>query len=207
MTLPRLVTAETKYRAGLLILVGTALLYTLTNRLERVAPTPLPLTWVDEAVPVQAWAVWVYATYPLLFLLTFVIERDARRLDRWMWATLAVNLVSNVVFLAWPTTLDRAPYTLPPGAGAWTRDLLDRLRAFDLPTNCFPSLHVSTAYLSSFVAWRRQHARFALSFAWATAIAVSTLSTKQHALVDVVAGLGLAIAAYLLFLRRGGDHG
>lgn len=206
MTLPTLVTPRTKYLAGTVVLLLTAGLYAATNRLQLGTPTPLPLTAVDQAVPLMSWAVWVYAAYPLLFVLTFVFEHDARRLDRWMWATLFVNVASNAVFVVWPTTLDRAAFAPPSDAGPWTTAVLEWFRALDAPTNCFPSLHVSTAYLSSFVAWRRDWRRFALAFAWANAIALSTLSTKQHYLVDVVAGFGLAVVAYVLFMRKGVDH-
>jgi membrane-associated phospholipid phosphatase len=44
--------------------------------------------------------------------------------------------------------------------------------------------------------------------AWAVCaglVALSTLFTKQHYILDVIAGIGLACAGYALFLRRAPD--
>jgi membrane-associated phospholipid phosphatase len=40
-----------------------------------------------------------------------------------------------------------------------------------------------------------------VALVWAAIIGVSTLYTKQHYVVDVIAGIAIAYAAYLLFLR------
>jgi hypothetical protein len=37
---------------------------------------------------------------------------------------------------------------------------------------------------------------------WAVLIALSTLFTKQHYVADVIAGMGLASVAYVVFLRN-----
>lgn len=187
-----------KLAGGTAVLVSAATLYGLNNHLHLREPALLPMTWVDRSVPVVPWTVWVYASYPLQFVATFFVEERRARLNRWLWAVLAVNLVSNVVFLLWPTTIQRPPV---PDADPWTEYAFARLHAIDTPASCLPSLHVSTAFLASFVFLRRHAARFALFFAWACAIALSTLTTKQHHAVDVLAGLGLAIAAWALWLR------
>ena len=198
MRWPELVGERQKLAGGTAVLLATATLYGLNNHLHLREPTLLPVTWVDRSVPVVPWTVWVYASYPLQFAATFFTEPSRRRLNRWLWAVLAVNLVSNVVFLLWPTTIERPPV---PAADPWTAGAFARLHAIDTPASCLPSLHVSTAFLASFVFLARDRLRFALFFAWAVAIALSTLTTKQHHAVDVVAGLGLALAAWGLWLR------
>lgn len=198
MRWPELVGERQKLAGGTAVLLATATLYGLNNHLHLREPALLPVTWVDRSVPVVPWTVWVYASYPLQFAATFFTEPSRRRLNRWLWAVLAVNLVSNVVFLLWPTTIQRPPV---PAADPWTAGAFARLHAIDTPASCLPSLHVSTAFLASFVFLARDRLRFALFFTWAVAIALSTLTTKQHHAVDVVAGLGLALAAWGLWLR------
>ncbi len=67
--------------------------------------------------------------------------------------------------------------------------------------NCFPSLHVAESFVSAFTSYRVNKGVGIVASAWATVIAVSTLFTKQHFAVDLVAGLLLAYVAYALFLR------
>jgi len=185
---------KTKWLAGALLLAFTSALYGFTNRVHGAAHR-LPLSLLDRG-PLLPWTAWVYASYPLLFLAAFALEDDARRLRRYLEATLALNLASNAFFLAFPTTLDRAP--APPGALGAT--LLEAVRSLDAPANCLPSLHVSTSYLAAFLAARRSPGHGAAAFAWASAIAVSTVTTKQHYAADVFAGLLLAAAADRYFL-------
>jgi membrane-associated phospholipid phosphatase len=74
-----------------------------------------------------------------------------------------------------------------------------------LTSNHFPSSlpilyrHRGSTGLSPFF---RKRDKFPFFFVWATAIALSTLTTKQHYAVDVVAGFGLAVVFYWLFHRR-----
>jgi membrane-associated phospholipid phosphatase len=192
------VSERQKLVGGTAVLVSAATLYGLNNHLHLREPALLPMTWVDRSVPVVPWTVWVYASYPLQFVATFFVEERRARLNRWLWAVLAVNLVSNVVFLLWPTTIERPAV---PATDPWTAAAFAKLHAIDTPASCLPSLHVSTAFLASFVFLRRHTLRFTLFFAWAVAIALSTLTTKQHHAVDVVAGLGLAIGAWFFWLR------
>ena len=197
MRWPALVDERQKLVGGTAVLLATATLYGLNNHLHLREPALLPVTWLDRSVPVAPWTVWVYFSYPLQFVAAFFAEPSRRRLNRWLWSVLAVNLVSNVVFLLWPTTIQRPEVS----ATGLTAAAFARLHAIDTPASCLPSLHVSTAFLASLVFFRRGAARFALFFAWAAAIALSTLTTKQHHAVDVVAGLGLATAAWWLWLR------
>jgi membrane-associated phospholipid phosphatase len=62
-------------------------------------------------------------------------------------------------------------------------------------------LHVSSCYLSSFVFLDEQRKKFPFFFAWATLVGVSTLTTKQHYIIDVVAGFALAVVSYWIVHR------
>ena len=67
----------------------------------------------------------------------------------------------------------------------------------NLDFNYFPSLHVAFAFtLAFFIAEEKQSWLKILVIFWACAVALSTLLTKQHYLVDVVGGLILAIVSY-----------
>jgi membrane-associated phospholipid phosphatase len=42
---------------------------------------------------------------------------------------------------------------------------------------------------------------FPLFLLWGTAIAISTLTTKQHYLIDIIAGLALGVFSWVIFHR------
>lgn len=70
----------------------------------------------------------------------------------------------------------------------------------DKPGNTFPSLHVATTVLG---ALRLRHRRGgALWLLWAALISVSTLTVKQHFLVDVLGGLAVAFAVHAVVFRK-----
>ncbi len=187
-----------KWPLGLAVLVVTVGLYVATNRLiDPSGATVLPLSAIDRLTPLVPASVWIYASFPALFLTVYALETDRQRIQRYLAGVVALNLVSNLVFILWPTTFDRG--VLATAGQGVTGALLDAVRLADRPVNCLPSLHVGAAVFAGLF---RRGKRFDWAFmAWAVAIAVSTLTTKQHYLVDVVAGVALAVAADQLFLR------
>ena len=86
------------------------------------------------------------------------------------------------------------------------------IQGLDAPGNACPSLHVATAAFSAIWLDRllrelgAEVATRACNGLWLLAIAWSTLATKQHVALDVLAGLllGLAFALPSLRLRPAG---
>lgn len=69
----------------------------------------------------------------------------------------------------------------------------------DQPVNCLPSIHVLTTFIMMIVVHKRreQHKwEHAGVTAFGTLIILSTLFTKQHAVLDVLAGILLACGMY-----------
>ncbi len=84
------------------------------------------------------------------------------------------------------------------GFFAWS---LQFIYDFDRPYNCLPSLHVAYAFLAALTCYRVHRGLGIAALLYAALIGISTLYTKQHYVVDVVAGVLLAYVAYLVFLR------
>src|SRR5207249_120214 len=61
--------------------------------------------------------------------------------------------------------------------------------------------HVAHAFVSALTCYRVHRGVGIAALLWASLIGVSTLFTKQHYVVDVIAGLLLAYVAYGVFLR------
>lgn len=71
----------------------------------------------------------------------------------------------------------------------------------DPPYNCFRSLHVAYSFLAALTSYRVHRGLGLAALLWAALIGISTLYTKQHYAVDVIAGVVMAYASYAVFLR------
>ena len=76
------------------------------------------------------------------------------------------------------------------------------LYSADPPYNCFPSLHVAHSFVSALTCYRVHRGVGIAAALCAALVGLSTLFTKQHYILDVIAGILLACVAYLVFLRN-----
>lgn len=163
--------------------------YLVLNRWPFSARTPVPLVPGVDEVPVWPWTVVLYVSlYPFIGLVILLLpHRGAAR--RYLVGLIQALTLAYAIFALWPTRIDRAP---APG-GALLGPALDWLRAIDAPHNCLPSLHVTHCVLGISALWRTHwRGPFLL---WAVAICGSTLTTDQHAFLDLPAGLLLGWGA------------
>ena len=194
--LPPIVTTHNKYRWGLAAFFFFVALYVATNsmhwrELNVLVPGP-----VDNAVPLLPVTVWVYSSYVLISLTAYIIENDRIALSRFVYAQLAANVLSAIVFVVWPTTFLRPQL---PETGGISAALLHFVWILDEPVNCFPSLHVSSSLIAALTMWRRGGRVRPVFAVWALAIALSTMTTKQHHFFDVLGGTLLAAVLYWFF--------
>jgi hypothetical protein len=202
--LPVFVRWRFKWLAGLLVCAASLVIYGLANRYPLREPSLLPMTALDEAVPLLPWTVWVYWSGALFLLVVYASNRCVVSMNKHLYSFLALVLFSAAVFAVFPTTYPRASFPTPAGLDGATGWVFRTLRDSDTPGCCAPSLHVSLAFLIAFgfLEDRLYHPwPFLAAFAWACAMTASTLTTKQHYAFDVVTGLGAATFFFLLFHR------
>jgi membrane-associated phospholipid phosphatase len=158
-----------------------------------------PATALDLRFPVEpAWALVYGCLYLFLIVLPVFVVRGEDLIRRTVYAYLFVWLAAYACFFAYPTVAPRPPRVDGDGFAAWG---LRFLYSADPPYNCFPSLHVAHSFVSA-LACRRVNRRLgAFAIVCASLVAVSTLFTRQHYVLDVAAGILLAGLASLLFLR------
>lgn len=158
----------------------------------------MPELALDRAIPVQPiWMLAYGSIYIFAFLPVFVVRQPALT-RRAMLAALTVIGLAYVGFLVYPTVLPRSETV---GTGFFARSL-EVNYSLDPPYNCFPSLHVAWAFVAALTCYRVHRGVGFVAILWATIIGLSTLFTKQHYIVDVLAGIAIGYIAYLLFLRR-----
>lgn len=143
---------------------------------------------LDAAIPLVPAFVIPYFSMFLLTILPVFMLPDYEHLRMAAVAYWFSMIVGFTIFVLFPVTFPRQDMIGRTGPCA---ALLELLYAIDRPLNCFPSLHVTLAFLGAwFTAQIRPRWRAAL-IAWSALIAASILFTRQHSLADLAGGAAL----------------
>jgi len=191
-------------RLALWVLCGVVIIFWYgLGKLELLStPQALPLTSLDRSIPFIPWTVWLYGTITWAGLLAWLQVPDRKNMVRLFAVVCICSMVCSLFFVVWPTTFPRHLYPLPDLAlsqfDAATLAELTDLRDSDSPTNCAPSLHVALAWggALTWVGWLKKRWMMALPICWALVVSACTLTTKQHYVVDVPAGLLVGLLAW-----------
>ena len=155
-------------------------------------------TALDRAIPLIPWTVCIYfgcyAFWALHYCLCAAVPLRARR---FFTADFIAKGVCFVFFVGLPTTMARPAVQ---GLNVW-ESLVRALYILDAPVNLFPSIHC----LNSWLCWASardipafSHGYKAFALCAAVAVCVSTLTLRQHVLLDVAGGILLAEVCWRL---------
>ncbi len=161
----------------------------LTARRTLRVPIHLP---VELSIPFVPGAVVVYMSIYALFLGGPFIVRERREFAALIRALALATLLGGIGFLLVPS---RAAFAAPGDLGLWA-GLFHFADWLNLDYNMVPSLHVALS-VCCIAAYARHAAPpgRALLWAWAAAIALSTVLTHQHHVIDVVSGWAVGLVA------------
>lgn len=184
----------------MVILVALVPFYIYIGELMPDRTLHMPALALDRAIPLQpVWGIVYGVLYLFLILVPLFVVRDDAQIQRTLFAYLTVWITAYIFFFAYPTMAPRPAKVLGDGfAVSGLRFLYDS----DPPYNCFPSLHVAHSFVSAIACLRVSRRIGMISLVFATLVGVSTLFTKQHYIVDVIAGALLAFVACAIFLRK-----
>jgi membrane-associated phospholipid phosphatase len=174
-----------------------AFFWSLYSFLGRNAFFPLrtpPTTWLDRVVPYQPepWG-WVYLSQ---FLITgglpwFLATRQTLR--RYAVGFVTLSAVSFLIFFFFPVASPRPETPAMSVAMTW-------ILGYDGQFNAFPSLHAG--FLVYMIALAKRMAGGALPFVltacgliWGALILYATIATRQHYVVDLIAGGVVGVVA------------
>ena len=184
----------------MIVLVSLIPLYVFIPELMHGRTRHVPELALDRVMPLQpAWALVYGPLYLFLIILPVLVVRQQEHIRRTVFAYLMVWIVAYVCFLVYPTVAPRPTEVIGQGFGVWGLRLL---YSADPPYNCFPSLHVAHSFVSALTCYRVHRETGIAAVLCASLVAVSTLYSKQHYILDVIAGLFLAWVAYVIFLSN-----
>ena len=156
-------------------------------------------TSLDDMIPVVYPTVVIYFGCYIFWIINYILiyRRSREYAYRFFIADFLSRIVCLVFFLCYPTTLVRPAVE---GEGIFY-DAIRFLYKIDAPTNLFPSIHCLVSWFCfigiisdiKIPKWYK-----VMSFLIALAVFVSTLTTRQHVIVDVVGGVVLAQICYLI---------
>lgn len=154
---------------------------------------------IDSAIPFLPWTIVIYFGCLLFwfFLYRLVAQLPREQADRFFCSNLLGKGICFLVFILFPTAITRPEVT---GSSIWDT-LIRFLYRVDSPDNLFPSLHCMVSWLCwAGVRGNRQVPLFwrFSTFTMAVLVCLSTLTTRQHVILDVFAGILLSEFCYRL---------
>src|SRR4051812_4011177 len=168
--------------------------YFTLQRVVFFVPRQFTMSALDEWFSFDPRWTIVYQSLYVFLLLPWLAE-SREQLARYARGFLILTIVSFLFFFAFPIE--------GPRPDVMANDPFYRLlMTYDRNLNAFPSLHAGLAIYTLLFAFRiRRFAIGAVGIFWTALILLATVITKQHYVIDVVAGVVLAIAADLLAWR------
>lgn len=161
----------------------------------------------DRRIPFVPWTVVIYLGCYFFWAGNYVMgcRQEEETAYRFISADLLAKLVCLGCFLALPTTNTRP---VIEGHSVF-EEAMRMLYRMDAADNLFPSIHCLTSwfcYIAVRSSGRVPGWYKTASLLTAVSICVSTLTTKQHVLIDVFAGVLLAEGSYF-FVKKSGFAG
>jgi hypothetical protein len=165
----------------------------------------IPALVIDNWIPILPWSVWVYVSLWVYICLPQALMKEMRPMGHYLLGAAALAGLGLVTFVLWPTA------TPDWNGDGNTHRMLAALKVADAAGNACPSLHAGFAVFSG--CWlatmlKRLEAPELWQWGnglWGGVIILSTLTTKQHVVLDVVAGVALGLVVFLTnrwWLRR-----
>jgi membrane-associated phospholipid phosphatase len=184
-----------------LTLLGWLIIYFFVNRLQVEPDRRMDLGMtLDRQIPyVPLFALVYFSTY-VFVVQPFFILSNARQFY-WMLSSFAsISVISSIIHATIPSKIERVEQVTVGGLSGW---MLDQFQKTCKPYGNFPSMHVGLSVLVVAVNFMMSGPVIgSIVLIWAVLIALSTLYTKQHYILDVLAGVmgGLMISALTFWM-------
>lgn len=155
----------------------------------------------EKYIPFISWTIIPYMTSGVFFCLVFFFCKTKEQLIVLTKRMLFVTLVAGICFLLFPLQ-----FSLPKPEinSSIFRITFHFLKIFDSPFNQAPSLHIVYAFIFWSVFKNFNRGRIFLMILLIL-LGISTLTTYQHHLIDILSGAVLAHLSFIIFPYRKND--
>jgi membrane-associated phospholipid phosphatase len=184
-----------------LTLLGWLVIYFFVNRLQVDPNRRIDLgTKLDRKIPYMPLFALVYFSTYVFVLQPFFVLSNARQFYWMLTSFVLISVISSLIHATVPSKIERVEQVTIGGLSGWMLGLFQKTCK---PYGNFPSMHVGLSVpviAANFMAGGPGIGSIMLI--WAVLIAISTLYTKQHYILDVLAGFmgGLVISALIFWL-------
>ena len=154
---------------------------------------------IDSQFPFLPWTIVIYFGCYIFWVTNIVLGSRFGKTQayRFIFAEVMSKIICMFFFLLLPTTMNR-PEIDPKNIFDYAMIMLYKSDAAD---NLFPSIHCSISWFCFLGVKKNPKIPFAykvFSLIFALMVCISTLTTKQHVLVDTFMGVGLAEVCYFI---------
>lgn len=164
------------------------------SKLEKVSSFVFDFDF-EKYIPFLPWTIIPYMTSGLFFCSVFFFCNTKEQLKVLTQRMLFVTIVAGICFLLFPLKFSLQRPEVNNSIFGYSFQFLT---TFDSPFNQAPSLHIVYAFIFWSVFRNLKKWRIFLMI-WLVAIGISTLTTYQHHLIDIVTGTILAHISFIVF--------
>ena len=161
---------------------------------------------LDSHIPFIWWMIFPYVTYYFFFLFPFFVEQTEEQLSRsirFTQITIFPTMLAFLIFLIIPVEVDLRDQIITQNRAAEVS--MNLLHGVDTAWNGWPSLHIlHSTFITIFFLKNfpdNKKARIYV-FTLYVGLALSTLFTKQHYLLDFIAGLTIAYLPWIFIAKK-----
>jgi len=188
---------------SIILIVGVYQFYFFPQNHPLKEPRELS-TKIDDKIPfVPSWA-WLYGGlyYPMVISLVFSINNFQQYV--YIAANFLLLAFIQILFFTFYPIMTPARWRDYSQNSGKPQKFLKYVQSFDAATNCFPSMHVSVAMMTSLHMINNGAVEHpvAVGLVWSfpVFIAVSCLLTKQHYIIDTIFGALLGAFVFWIYV-------
>lgn len=155
----------------------------------------------EKSIPFIPLSIIPYMASGFFFCLVFFSCKNKHQLKILTWRMLFVTIIAGLFFVTVPL---RFSLTKPDVSNSILNLPFSFLQTFDSPFNQSPSLHIAFAFIfwsvfKDLTKWRT------FLLIWLILLGISTLTTYQHHVIDLLTGAILAHVSFIIIPYRKND--
>ncbi len=155
----------------------------------------------EKSIPFLPLSIIPYMAGGIFFCVVFFLCKNKNQLKILTWRILFVTIIAGIFFITVPL---RFSFAKPEISHSILEMPFSFLKTFDSPFNQSPSLHIAFAFIFWSVFKLLSRWRIFLMI-WLILLGISTLTTYQHHLIDVLNGAILAHLSFIIIPYRKND--